>query len=237
MNLTIERIQTILSGIPLFKEIDENQLNLIAKNSREISLKKGECLFYKGDPSHGMYIVTSGWITIIFLSSEGKEHVVRIVGAGQTFGEAVMFIEKPYPGNAQANSDAQVLYIRKQTIFDCIENDPAFARRMIAGLSRRLHNLSVELESITLQSSQQRVINYLLHSEKGLDEGQTTVDVNLSVNKATIAAHLHLTPETLSRTLHSLSEKKLLYVDGKTIHIPDIGKLRKHADLDYSPSV
>jgi CRP-like cAMP-binding protein len=234
--LAFELVQNKLAGIPLFKELGIEQLDIIQKNSREISLKKGQHLFYKGDACNGFYIVIDGWITISFLSTEGKEHVLRIVAPGQSLGEAIMFLDKPYPANARANTDSHVIYIRKNVIFQCLEDDPIFVKKMISGLSQRLHALTMEVESITLQSSKQRVIGYLLQNQQkhGTEAEQGTADVTLSVNKATIAAHLHLTPETLSRTLHCLADQGLINVEGKVIHITDIDKLSQHALLDIT---
>jgi len=221
-----KRTLSILSGIPLFREVDEAHLQAVVSGCQEISLGKGSFLFHKGDSCDGFYITIEGHIKVSFLSMEGKEHVVRIMGPGQAFAEAVMFINKPYPANAQAISDARVLYVSKDVVFQCLDDNPAFARRMIAGLSQRLHGLAIELESITLLSSTQRVIGYLLQHEVLQGTSADQADISLPVSKTIIASHLSLTPETLSRILHTLSAECLISVEGKTIHIHDIEKLR-----------
>jgi len=216
----------VLRTIPLFKNADETYLKHIAEQSRFIEMEKGAFVFHKGDPCRGLYISVHGSLKISFISMEGKEHVVRIIGPGQSFAEAVMFLNKPFPASVQAISQAKLLFVPKKAVMQCISEDPGFALGMLAGLSRRIHLLVSEIESLTLASSQQRVIGYLLqrcledarHGDKAID---------LPANKATIASHLNLAPETLSRVLQQLSENGLISVEGKVIHILDEEKLRQ----------
>ena len=52
--------------------------------------------------------------------------------------------------------------------------------------------------------------------------------MTLPTNKGIIASRLNLTQEHFSRILHELSEKGLVVVEGRKIHIPDVGKLRTY---------
>ncbi len=69
-----------------------------------------------------------------------------------SFGEALMFMDKPYIVMAQTLADSLLLHVSKQAVFDELERDPAFARKMLAGLSRRLHGLIADVEAYSLQS-------------------------------------------------------------------------------------
>jgi CRP-like cAMP-binding protein len=51
------------------------------------------------------------------------------------------------------------------------------------------------------------------------------VDIELPASKHIIASRLNLTPETLSRVLHSLSESGLIRVNGKRITVLDATRL------------
>jgi len=215
-----------LRNVPLFGEIGEEHLRYIAEHGRFLTLAKDQFVFHKGDLCKGFFITVQGNVKITFLSLEGKEHVARIVGPGQSFAEAMAFLKKPSPATVQAMTPAKVLFLPSEVVLKCIKENPACTYSMLAGLSRRLHGLMMQLESITLDSSQQRVIGFLLqHNEAVTDEADET-EITLEANKSTIAAHLNLTPETLSRILHQLSEQGLISVQGKTIHIHSINKLR-----------
>jgi CRP-like cAMP-binding protein len=96
----------------------------------------------------------------------GDEKVVELIGPGQSFGEALMFMERPYVAHVQALADLPLLHFAKTVVFDEIEREPGFARKMIAGLSCRLHGLVSDLESYAPHSGAQCVIGYLLRETR-----------------------------------------------------------------------
>ncbi len=216
----------ILRTMPLFTGMGQSGRDLIADRSHFIDLKKGDFLLHKGDSCTGFYITVHGNIKISFISMEGKEHVVRIVGPGQSFSEAMMFLEKPSPTTVQTITDAKVLFIPRSVIFQCIADDAKCMNSMLAGLSREILLLGSELESLALDSSRQRVIKCLLQYLRPKNAKFSKNSVELPASKSTIALHLNLAPETLSRVLHQLNDKGLIQVEGKAIRIPDIEKLR-----------
>ncbi|HSN41269.1 MAG TPA: Crp/Fnr family transcriptional regulator [Burkholderiales bacterium] len=204
------------------------EIDRIAAGTSELHVARGDVLFRRGDPCEGFHVVIYGQIKLAFASPGGAEKVVEIMAAGQSFGEAVMFMEKPYVVYAQALADSMLLHIAKSAVFEEIERDSKFARRMIAGLSRRLHGLVSDLESYTLRTGTQRVIGYLLRGEPEPDAGNEPVSVALPTRKSIIASRLNLTPEHFSRVLHDLSEAGLIKVKGKSVVILDIARLRVH---------
>jgi CRP-like cAMP-binding protein len=168
-----------------------------------------------------------GQLKLAFPSVQGNEKVVEILGPRQSFGEAVMFMNRPYPVFAEAIADSLVLQIGSGAVFRLLEGDASFARRLLAGLSIRLHSLVHDVETYSLRSTAQRVIGYLIqHCPEGNGDGGA-VEIHLSTSKQVIASRLNLTPETLSRVFHDLTERRLLKVSGKVITIPDLARLRQ----------
>lgn len=218
-------IASIIGRLPLFLQVSPAQIQQIAAESRERRLAKGEMLFQKGDAARGFFVVVWGQIKLAFPSPQGNEKVVQVIGPRQSFGEAVMFMDHPYPVFAEAVTDAMVLHIPRKMVIDLIERDTSFALSMLAGLSIRLHSLVHDVESYSLRSSTQRVIGYLL--QQCPPEGKGEVEVSLPTSKQVIASLLNLTPETLSRIFHDLSDSGLIEVRGKQIKVPDLRLLRE----------
>jgi CRP-like cAMP-binding protein len=206
--------------------MDAAELDRIAAGTHEVRAERGQVLFQKGDPCEGFHIVVYGQVKLSFASPNGIEKVVEIIGANQSFGEALMFMEKPYIVSAQTLADSMLLHIAKSVVFEEINRDPEFARKMIAGLSRRLHGIVCDLESYSLHSGTQRVIGYLLRAEPEIGNRNGVLAVALPTSKIIIASRLNLTPEHFSRILHDLSEAGLIRVEGRSITILDIERLR-----------
>lgn len=221
------KIPAILANIPLFREMSPEDIERISQGTREIHIGRGDVLFQRGDPSTGFYVVVHGQIKLALSSPQGIEKVVELFGPGQSFGEAVMFMGKPYPVYSQALVDSLVLHITKSVVFGGIDNDPAFCRKMLAGLSIRLHRLIHYVESFSLRSSVQRVIGYLLQDLEEIREGRD-IHISLPANKNVIASNLNITPETFSRILHNLANEGLIEVKGRDVCIRDVAKLRTY---------
>ena len=217
-------IEALLSHVPLFNGLENEEIARIARGTREINVIRGDMLFHKGDASTGFHLIVYGQIKLAFTSAQGAEKVVDIIGQGQTFGEAVMFMDKPYMVFAQALSDSLLLHISKSVILDELERDPKLGRKMIASLSMRLHHLITDVESYSLHSGRQRIIGYLLRDNMETDAQSLTV--TLPTSKGVIASRLNLTQEHFSRILHELQENGLITVQGRKIGIPNVEKLR-----------
>ena len=219
-------IAALLSHVPLFSGLDTGEIARIARGTREIHVAKGDILFHKGDSPTGFYLVVYGQVKLAISSSQGSEKVVDILSQGQTFGEAVMFMERPYMVYAQALKDSQLLLIAKSAILDELEKDPKLGRKMIASLSMRLHHLITDVEAYSLHSGRQRIIGYLLRETTDTDDAALTI--TLPTSKGVIASRLNLTQEHFSRILHELTEAGLIVVEGRRITIPDVPKLRAY---------
>lgn len=214
-------IEAILAQLPLFRNLDACQLACMAGACQQVRKSKYEYVFRRGDPANGLYIVAVGSIKLSIPSSGGHEKVIELFNTGQAFGEAVMFLDKPYMVHAQALEDSLLIWIDKQDINAAIDRDPSFARRMLAGLSLRLHALVQDIETVNLQNALQRVVGYLLNQPR---EGQQT---RFPVSKNIVASKLGLTPETLSRLLNQLSCAGLISVDGRDVLIHNLAGLEQ----------
>jgi CRP-like cAMP-binding protein len=195
------------------------EIGQLAACTREYRVHKQEFLFQKGDMPEGLHMVIMGQIKLALPSPQGGEKVVHMAGPGATFGEAVVFLDKPYPVNAQATQESLVLLVAKTGLFSALEGNPAFSRKMLASLSMRLHELIDDMETCTLRSSMQRVVCYLSHLAP--DNTATNYSIQLDTSKQTVASQLNLAPETFSRVLGQLSEAGVIEVKGRAITVLD----------------
>jgi len=220
------KVQAFLANLPMFSEMSTAELDRIAAGTLSMHAAKGETIVHTGDPCTGFHVVVYGQVKLGFASPQGVEKVVEIIRPGQTFGEALMFLDKPYIVYAQALADSMLLHVSKQTVLDELARDPQFARRMLSGLSRRLHGLVRDVEAYTLRSGAERVIGYLLAEMAEPADGGGGIEVNLTPGKSVIASRLNMTPEHFSRILHELAESGLIEVSGRTVRVLDLERLR-----------
>lgn len=231
MKMDVEQfdLPRYLSLLPLFNDLSPTECERIAQGSQLRRLTRSDMVFCAGDPCDAFHAVISGQVRLYVATSSGQEKVVELVGPGQSFAEAMMFLGKPYFLNAQALADTLLLSVGKNAVIHEIGNDPSFALKMLAGISRRLHGLVRDVESYALQSGMQRLIGYLL---RDLPDDSSTltgeVTVSLPVSKAIVASRLSLTPEYFSRVLHELQTEGLIEIDKREVRILDVQRLASY---------
>lgn len=212
-----------LATLPLFADLSPDGLDLLAQATTELHLPRGRVVVARGESCSGLHAVIYGDVKLCIVSREGEEKVVELIGPGQIFGEAPLFMERPHLTQAETLADSMLLHIGREAIFAQIERNPGFARRLLASMSRRMHGLISDVESYTLHSGSQRIVSYLLK-----DDPAQGAQVTLAARKKMIASRLSLSPEYFSRVLHDLAHRGMVGIAGRSITILDIERLRAY---------
>ncbi|MBK1891251.1 Crp/Fnr family transcriptional regulator [Undibacterium sp. 14-3-2] len=217
----------LLENHALFRNISAVDLHTLQREVVKTELEKNTMLFRKGDQADACFIVVYGLVKLCIPSSQGNDKVLELIRPGQSLGEAMMFLDEPYPFYAEALENTLLLKIPRQALMRLLDRSPLISRQMMAGLSYRLLGFIRNVERYSLQNATQRVIDYLLQTSAM----QSTNEVRLELKKHLLASLLNLSPETLSRVLHQLMDEQLIRVCGSTIHIgsPDALKTYQHS--------
>lgn len=218
-----------ISSTPLFSGLEPVDISRISQGVRKINLKKKGVLFRAGDVPSGFYFLLYGQVKLAFLSRQGIEKVVDVIREGNSFGEAVMFLDKPYIVFAEALQDCLLLHISKSVIFEEMERNKELSYRMMGGMAKRIYELLSDIEEYSVQTGLQRTINYLLQELPEEYDSSSAIIVKLPFNKRIVASKLNLTQEHFSRVLWELSSSGLIDVKGKNIQIQSIARL-----IDYA---
>lgn len=218
-----------LSVLPMFSDLSEVERDRLAQSCQLRRLARGDMVFHIGEACDAFHAVVLGQVKLYVVSPSGNEKVIELVGPGQSFAEAMMFLGIPCILNAQTLMDTLLISISKQSVVSEIERDPRFSMHMLAGISRRLHGLVRDVEGYALHNGMQRLIGYLLRDVQEVHTGSLgIVTVSLPVSKATIASRLSLTPEYFSRVLHELEAEGLIEIDKREIRILDAPRLANY---------
>lgn len=151
-----------LKQVYLFANLDEAQLGRVQEMSRGITLDDGQVLFEVGDEAPRFFLVRSGQIKLSRISFNGDEKVIELVGAGQTFAEALMFAQIPaYPVRATALGRCELLAISSRGFLDLLRGSVESCFRMMGDMSLRLHKMVDEIDRLTMQSGTERIARFL----------------------------------------------------------------------------
>lgn len=224
-------IREAINGVSLFDGLDDAHLDTLAAQSRTMFLPAGQVLFRRGTPSTGFYVVRDGVMQLSVSNSEGIVRVLEILSPGTAFGQAVMFLHKPYPVDATALADTDLMFVPAAAVDRVLDAEPEMARIMLASLSKRLQAMVADIAMLSLQSATQRIVAYILGAVQAgsvTQAGAKSARVELPVRKQVLASRLGMTKETFSRAMRTLSDDGLIVVDGAVVEIPDLAILEAH---------
>jgi len=159
-------------------------------------------------------------VKVFKLSEDGKEQVLHILEAGQSFAEATIFEGGTFLANAEALSNSELLFLPKRPFIELLEGNPKMALRMLASLSKWLKRMTDLVENLALRDVETRLVLYLTEGLK--EQGVPLADgaeYELPVGKNVLASLLGTVPETFSRTLRKLQEEGTIDVRGRRIRI------------------
>lgn len=197
----------------LFAGMPAEDLATIAGFAQPIALKRNDYLFYAGEPSRGFYLVQSGAVNVHRVSAAGKEQVIHIFRAGESFAEASLSSPTGYPANARCAQAGTVLLIPKPPMLDLLAHRPDLALRMLGAMSVHLRVLVGMLDDLKFKDLETRLLNWLVK------QSRAGAVVRLPGTKRELAAELGTTSETLSRTLGRLRDQKLITVAPRSITV------------------
>ena len=221
----------ILLKSQLFGGLPEDHLEEIKKISIDRHYDKGEIIFFDGDKGNGFYLVVEGIVKVYKVSPEGKEQIFHIVKEGETVGAVPVFSGKSFPANARAISKGRLLFFPREKFINLITNNPSLTMNILALLSMRLREFTIQIENLSLKEIPGRLAAYLLY----LSEEQENKNViKLNISKLQLANILGTGPESLSRTLGEMKTRKLIEVDGPDIMLVDRIGLEELAEYGKS---
>ena len=210
------KVPDTLSNSQLFGGLSESHLKEIRRIAVDKKFNKGEIIFFDGDVGNGFYLVMTGTIKVYKVSPEGKEQILHIVKEGESIGAVPVFSGKSFPANAQAILKSHLLFFPREKFINLITNNPSLTMNILALLSMRLREFTIQIENLSLKEIPGRLAAYLLYLSE--EQGDENV-IKLNISKLQLANILGTGPESLSRAFGNMKNRKLVEVDGANIRL------------------
>jgi CRP-like cAMP-binding protein len=212
MPLEISALRTI----QWFNALSDTELAPLQKKLRERHAQRGELLFIEGEPGEWMYYIQSGLIKVFKTSPDGREQVLRLFHAGDTFNEVPMFDGGLNPASAEALEDSILYGLSRQDIQRLLVEYPVLARSVIQVLATRLRNLVGLVEDLSFRHVKSRVARALLMHSTELAPGTPH-----RLTQQDLAAMVGTAREVVGRALKALEQEGTLHLDQGRITILD----------------
>ena len=211
-----------LRRIPLFEGLAAETVRRLVAEARTVDYPSRTLILSRGDIADRFFLVLSGRVRLFVLDVEGRESVIEFIEPGQSFAEGAMFGTCRVPVNAEAEAGSRLVHLPAKPVLALIDSDAAVARGMMDSLARWQRHLIGRVGGFKVRTPVQRLAAALLALTE-VRSGAATV--TLGGTKAGLAAHIGITPESLSRAMGRLREVGVA-TQGHTVTIADVALLR-----------
>ncbi len=208
-----------LKKIDLFKNLSDEELKELEPYLVTTTFKKKEDIFAEGDQPEWFYIVSKGKVKITKLSHEGKEIILEIISPHDIFGGVAVLRNFPYPANAVAMEDSEVIKISRKNLMRLVDRFPNLMYCIALQLGDRMKSSYDSLKNIALERVEARIAALLLKlaGKVGIDTKDGLL-IDMRLTKQDVADMVGTTVETSIRTFSKFKKQGLVSdKDGKII--------------------
>jgi len=128
-----------IKDISFFKELSDQELDVVLKKVFVKSYKKGSILFVEGMPGEILYIVMEGSVVISKKTKEGDEIEITKLGCGEIVGEMSLIDAGPRTATGKTEVDSKLIVITKKSFNEILESDPRIAAKILMELLKVLN--------------------------------------------------------------------------------------------------
>lgn len=216
----------ILEKTRLFSGISVDDLELLARHARELSLVSGDILFSAGEPSSQWFVVVSGRTRALRHGADGREQIIHEDGPYSSFSEVAVFDRRPYPSTVIAVEDSRLLTVPCEQVRTFCLRHPAAALAALELMSHRLRKATGLVEDLALREVGQRLAEYLLRT--AATTGRDNLAFELRHSNQEIADSIGSVREVVSRGFSRFQRKGWIQKRGRSIQILQPERLRDY---------
>src|SRR5947209_19373652 len=215
-----------LRRVAIFADLSPTELEFLAERAIARNYSPGEIIFGEGEPCTGLFVVESGHVRIFKSSPSGREQVLAVEGPGSSIAELPVFDGGNYPASTSAMDEARVYFISKQNFHSLCLVHPKVSLKVLKVVGARLRRLVGIIEELSFTTVRSRLISVLLRLAQSGKKTPAGIEIQLPPSNQELASQIGTVRELVSRNLSRLQAEERIYMDAKTVTIPDLKRLQ-----------
>lgn len=213
--------------VPIFYNLDREDLFKIAELIQHKSFKKGDVIFSHGENVDSIIILNRGSAKAYKYTPDGREQILYVFSEGDFFGEQYLLTNRTAEYTVETLQAVNVCMLSKEQFEQLLLQHPNIGIKIIEQLGARMSRLERVMESMGVRSVDSRVcsliLEYMKEYGKMVPEGML---IRLPLSREGIANYLGIARETVSRKLSQLESDGILRsVSNKSILVLDVAAL------------
>lgn len=217
-----------LRHLNIFRNLSENALQELCNTGVQQRLPLGIMLTREGQRPDALHVPVDG-VLELFSSHDDRETTLMFVQPGSSFSLGSVLFREPYLESSRSMQSCRVISFPLKVVHHLLETDSSFARAISDELALSTRRYVRELKNQKLRTSLERLAAWILKTD---NINGRTGRFRISFGKKTLASHLGMTPENLSRTFAHLKESAI-EMTGREIRITRRPALEQIAKLSH----
>lgn len=161
--------KALLAQSELFSSFDAEGLERVLAEAHPVRFNRNDVIFEQGDEAEVLYGVRSGRVAIGMQSFDGRESLLALMEAGDTFGDMPLFDGGTRSAQARALESSDLLCVPYLPVKSVLEESPALLWTVVSMLSRRLRSTDAALADSVFLDVTGRTAKRLLELTGGAD--------------------------------------------------------------------
>ncbi|MFD1773683.1 Crp/Fnr family transcriptional regulator [Paenibacillus rhizophilus] len=219
--------------VPIFASLTDQDLSRIGAMIKHRKYVKGQPLILEEQPSDTLFIIRRGHVKLSKMTPQGKEQILRILTAGEFFGELSIFGGGELSNfSAYALQDTDICKLTRADMETIITANPDISLRLLKAVTQRLAHTENLAQSLATKDPEIRIAHMIL--ELSVKYGKLrdgSLDIQLPLSREEMANYVGVTRETISRKFARFEELKLIKLIGnKRMILKDPAAMEKYLD-------
>ncbi|MDH5752959.1 MAG: Crp/Fnr family transcriptional regulator [Deltaproteobacteria bacterium] len=189
----------------------------------------GAVIHRQGEGCTGVFTVHSGTVALRKTDGMGHSVLLRLVPAGETFGYSDCYAGQDYSSSGEAMEPSGVCFLERKALNSLLAANQELSRRFQEHLIRDYNTAKEAILQQAWLPVRARLAHLLsrLREHFGRREGGEGTAITPPLTRQDMADLLGTRQETIARTLHAMEQDGVLVLRGRTILVPDLGRLEE----------
>ncbi len=189
--------------------------SFLAANALIRHYEKGCTVYDEADGIPCIALIHAGEVAVLFAGVDGREIHLNTLERGHCFGVSNLLCAQELCSTLQCKTAVSIIYIPKITVVREMEKSASLAMRYAGHCNEKINFLIHRIELLTIQSSREKVIRYLL-----LQQNQDN-QVCFGCTRELLASYLGISRAALYREFRFLQSKNLITLGKSAVFILD----------------
>lgn len=225
--LQVQNIQVNLRKIPLFAELNDDEMGKVKANLRVKCFARHETVIQKGSVGDSLLILLSGNLQAIDVTEDGRIVGLRMLSEGDFFGEIAVIQGSVRSASVIALSKSLVAFLPSEITMHLFSHSPSVAQHVLRRLAAKIQQDSQFRTLLSIHNTSKRIYTFLVMM-KEKKSGNLEVVENLPTHQD-IASIINTSRETVTRALLILAQQGIIQKDLRRLIIRKPEALHKLA--------